>query len=185
MGVFKRPPYIEYEDALEGFTKARKYLNDKISNSPSDFHWAFNDYKIDAKKGDHIAMDVLAYYYKTGVPNLLPENYQRFLAWELLAGARGNQLAIEKLQFLFNFAFDQIMSADNYGDIVYKNDIDEYNVIYVLGKAICKVLVQQIGIYPLELSQENDDYKPFNQDIYNSFRRDIEQYMPKIIQLLS
>lgn len=185
MGIFKRPEFIYYEEALEGFTTARKKLNELIENDPDKFKPSFEEYKEAAGRGDSIAMDIIAYYYKSGVPGLLGENYQKYLSWEILAGSRGNELAIEKLQFLFTYAYEEIMDSDKYEDIEYKNDIDEYNAIYVIGKAICKILVRQMDIFPTDMAKEEDTEEPFNQDIYNRFRRTVDQSIPKIIDFMS
>lgn len=185
VGILKRPEFIYYEDALEGFTSARKKLNELIENNPAKFKAAFLEYKKAAGSGDPIAMDIIAYYYKSGVQGLLGENYQKYLSWEILAGARGNELAIEKLQFLFTYAYEQILDSDKYEDIEYKNDIDEYNVIYVIGKAICKILVRQMEIFPTDMAKEEDEEAPFNQDIFNRFRRTVDQSIPKIIDFMA
>lgn len=186
VGILKRPEFIFYEDALEGFTSARKKLNDLIEKEKYDeFLQLFKDYKMKASVGDTVAMDTIAYYYKSGVSNVLGENYPKYLSWEIMAASRGNELAIEKLQFLFTYAYEQIMDCDNYEDIEYKNDIDEYNALYIIGKAICKVLLKEMNIFLLDLANEEDKTVPFNKDIFNKFRKTVDDSIPKVIKFLS
>lgn len=182
--IYKRPAYLDYEEALKGFTDLRRTLNDYIENNPDKFLEKFAETKKKAGEGDLVAMDILAYYYKTGVPDLLPENYEKYLKWELVAAARGNELAIEKLQFLLGYAYSEIMECDDYETIEYKNDIDDYNVIYVIGKNICKMLVREMSVFPTDMAAEKDVYKPYTQEQFVLFRKTIDNVIPKTIDFM-
>lgn len=182
--IYKRPPYLDYEEALEGFTNLRKELNEYIENNPEKFAELFAETKVKAGEGDLVAMDILAYYYKTGVPNLLPENYDKYLKWEIVSAARGNELAIEKLQFLLGYAYTAIMESEDYETIAYKNDIDDYNVMYVIGKNVCKMLVKEMSIFPTDMANEKDEYKPYTQEQFVIFRKTIDEIIPKTIDFM-
>ena len=182
--VYKRPEFIYYQDALDAFTEARHKLNECIENDSRDFRKHFNEYKEKAEGGDVIAMDIVAYYYKTGVPNLLPENYDLYIRWELLSAARGNEFAIEKLQFILNYAMDSIIASEDYETIVYKNDIDDHNLIYVLGKALCKMLVKEMKIYLEDMKEARDIAKPYIQEAFISLRKNIDDVVQKTIEYL-
>lgn len=185
MERIRRKAFTSYYEALDGFTKARKELNDCINKSPYDFLDKFEEYKDKAKHEDVVAMDVLAYYYKSGVPGILPENYMRYISWELVAAARGNELAIEKVQFLIGFGCDKIIESEDFETIKYKNDIDSSNLLYVLGKGLSKMLVREfLKAYPVDLVQLKDDYDPFQQKYFVTLRRYIEEAVPKTIALL-
>lgn len=185
MARVKRLPFTPYQEALDGFTAERKKLNDLIAKKPEEFLASFQRLKDEAKEGNVIAMDVLAYYYKSGVKNLLPENYMRYITWEFVSAGRGNELAIEKLQFLIGYACDAIIECEEYRLIAYKNDIDDYNILYVLGKAIAKIIVKDfLKAYPVDLVELKDDYAPFKQDAYVTLRRYIDESIPKTIAFL-
>ena len=176
--------YTEYFESLDRFTSYRKKLNDYINNNQKKFLPEFNEIKEKAGKGDVVCMDVLAYYYKTGVAGLLPENYNRYLEWEILSAARGNELAIEKLQFLLVYAYSQIIQCEDYNVIVYKNDINDSNVIHVVGKAICKMLVKEMNLFPAELAKEKDEKAPYTREAFILFRKTVDENMPKTINYL-
>ena len=184
MSSFRKPPFINYNEALEGFTTVRKAMNEIIENKPETFQDEFNYVKYRAASEDPIAMDLLAYYYKSGISGLLKENYKMYIYWELLAAARGNEFAIEKLQFLIGYAIDAIIACDDYDKIVYKNDIDDVNVLYVLGKAICKIIVKTIECYPVDLVQKEDEYLPFKQEYFVNLRKTIDDAIPLTINYL-
>ncbi len=184
MSRIKKAPFIYYNDALDGFTDARKTMNEIIEKKPETFKDEFDYVKYLAAAEDPVAMDLLAYYYKTGISGLLKENYKMYIYWELLAASRGNEFAIEKLQFLIGYAIDAIMVCDDYNKIVYKNDIDDVNSLYVLGKAICKTIVKQIECYPVDLAQKEDEYLPFKQEYFVNLRKNIDDAIPAAINYL-
>ncbi len=185
MERIRRKPFIEYEEALEKFSAIRKEMNELKEKNKMEFLMRFNELKQKAKNEDAIAMDVLAYYYKSGVPGLLAENYKRYIAWEFVAAARGNKLAIEKLQFMLNYAEDEIIACKDYETIKYKNDIDRHNVIHVLGKALAKIIVREfLKAFPVDLAVAKDEYQPYQQKYYVELNRYIEQSIPLTIKFL-
>ena len=185
MARVKYKPFVYYEEAMAGFAEARKILNECKEKGARAFLTEFQKYKEAAKNEDAIAMDVLAYYYKTGAGNFLPENYNRYITWELVAAGRGNTFAIEKLQFLIGYACDQIIDCDDFETIKYKNDIDQYNLLYVLGKAVCKIVVRNfLKAYPVDLVELEDTYSPYEQKDFVTLRRYIDEAIPLTINFL-
>lgn len=186
MSKLARPAYIDYQTALDGFTKLRKEMNDLLEKK--DYETAktfFNGLKMYAADDESVAMDLLAYYYKTGLKNVVEENYMRYIEWEFLAAAKGNELAIEKLQFLIGYACDAIMENEVYDLIEYKNDIDEYNALYVIGKNLCKVVVREfMKVYPIDLVQKEDDRKPYTKEAFIAIRKMIDDAIPKTIAIM-
>ena len=186
MGKLAREPYIEYQRALDGFTKVRKEMNDFIASEDFDSaRKVLDTVKGYAAAGDAIAMDLLAYFYKSGVKGIIPENYMRYIQWEFLAASYGNELAIEKLQFLTGYACDAIMDNERYDLMEYKNDIDEYNALYVIGKNISKVVVKHfMKIFPIDLVQLEDDEKLYKKEDFINLRKIIDDAIPKTIELM-
>lgn len=181
----RRLPFVPYQEALDQFTQMRREVNDCVENRPQEFADLFAGIKEKALYGSPVAMDVLAYFYKSGIPKHLPENYNRYLAWEIVAGARGNELAIDKLQFLIGYACDAISDHAQFDDIIWKNDITEENAVHVLGKAVCKILVKDfLKAYPIDLVKEEDVFEPYNQEAYVAIRNMIDEAIPKTIAFL-
>ncbi|MBO5394646.1 MAG: hypothetical protein J6A28_01925 [Clostridia bacterium] len=180
----KRKAFTYYSDAFDGFTELRKELNGYLESDPEEFLIKFEELKQKAFYSDVIAMDVLAYYYKSGAGDVLPENYMRYINWEFLAAARGNTFAIEKLQFLIGQACDQIIDSEHYSTIEYKNDIDDYNMLYVLGKNLCKIIVKELKAFPIDLIELEDDYKPYTKEDFINLRKIIDAAVPKTIDFM-
>lgn len=184
MPRIKYRPFVPYQDAFDEFAKLRKEVNRAADEGEEEFKDVFSQVKVAAAEENTVAMDILAYYYKTGVENMLPENYERYINWQLLAAARGNQFAIEKLQFLIGFACDQIIEHEDFDLIAYKNDIEQSNLLYVLGKAIAKIYVKEFGIYAVDLFESEDEYQPYKKENSINLRRNIEKIIPKTINYL-
>lgn len=180
-----RKAFIDYQDALEGFTNIRKEMNGYIADGETDkVKQMFNALKYSAALEEPISMDVLAYYYKSGIEGVIPENYMNYVKWELIAAARGNELAIEKLQFLIGYACEIIMADEQFDLISFKNDIDDDNVLYVLGKNLCKIIVRYLKAYPVDLVQEEDKAVPYTQEAFINLRKMIDDAIPKTIEFL-
>ncbi|MBE7074135.1 MAG: hypothetical protein E7379_03490 [Clostridiales bacterium] len=183
----RRKAFYDYQDCFDGFTEIRKELNGYLDKHQKEkFLGRFEQLKQDAlNKSDVVAMDVLAYYYKIGAGKILPENYMRYIAWEFIAAARGNEFAIEKLQFLIGYACNNIIDCDSYETIEYKNDIDEFNILYVLGKNICKIMVRDfLSAFPIDLVALPDEFKPYTKEDFINLRKMIDSAIPKTIDFL-
>ena len=147
-----RPKVIEYQEAFDRFVAERKIVNKAIENGTiAD---VFSQLIEKSIHNDAVAMDVLAYYYKSGITNFLPENYKKYLHYELLACAKGNNFAIDKMQFLFTNTYDRILEDDDLEVIAYLNDLTEENYTFVLGKEIAKTMVKKYQINAEDLSKQ-------------------------------
>lgn len=188
MARITRRPFVPYKECFDRFVDLRKQLNDFAEKDKEEFLENFQALKIAAAQEDTVAMDVLAYYYKNGISNdegtILSENYMRYIIWELISAARGNELAIEKLQFLIGYACDAIIACDDFQTIAYKNDIDEDNLLYVLGKAVAKILVKELKYYPVDIYKLEDESAPFKQEYFVNLRHNIDSIIPKTIEFL-
>lgn len=180
----RRRAFVPYEDAFDEFTRIRKELNNLAEEDQEGFKELFKDVKVSAARENTVAMDILAYYYKTGVEGLVPENYQRYIQWEMVAAARGNEFAIEKLQFLIGYACDAIIESEDYNIIAYKNDITDANLLYVLSKAIAKIYVREYKIYPVDLFELEDELVKYRQEFSVNLRSNVDNIIPKVIAFL-
>lgn len=186
MARITRPAYTDYQEALDNFSNIRKEMNDYIANDDVEkIKIMFDGLKYYAANEESVAMDVLAYYYKSGIKGVVPENYLRYIEWEILSASRGNELAIEKLQFLIGYACDTIMEDNEFDLIEYKNDIDDSNVLYVLGKNLCKILAREfLKAFPVDLVQLPDEASPYTQEAFVNLRKMIDEAIPKTIAFL-
>lgn len=179
--------FIKRKDAYNSFKELRKILNGSIT-SPKDWRKSFKDMfdevGVLAMENNCVAQDVMAYYYKDGVQDLLEENYDKYLQWEILAGANGNEFAIEKLQFFLNYAMQEIVDSDKLEKILMLNGIDDQNYIYILGNLLCEGLVDELGIEPKKLVESPDDKVEYSLERQRTYRRALDHCLPRVLEFL-
>lgn len=133
----------------------------------------FDEYLIlceDAAGGDPIAQDLLAQWFRNG-NQIIPENIEMSYKWLFLAGANGNKFSLDRLKLHFGYSFDQIIALEDFGELAYKNDINENNYQYVLGKLLCDAVIDDMQINALELAKQKPTYLPFSSIILRNFDR--------------
>lgn len=179
--------FVKKKDAYDGFTKLRSVLNDCLEN-PEKYKKSFIDMFTEvgslAMEGNCIAQDVMSYYYKNGVPGAVPENYDLYMQWAILAAANGNEFAIEKLQFFLNYAFDSIADNPNLPDILARNNIDEENYVFVLGNLLCEGLVDDLQITTKKLVDAQNKESKYAPDKLRDYRRALDRALPKVLNFL-
>ena len=178
---------LKRDEAFKGFIDARSKVNTSLDyfKGEKSFPVLFSKFKTSASDGDAIAQDVLAYYYKNGVEYFLNEDFSKYLKWEILAGANGNSFAIEKLQFLFGYAYDVIVDHESFPQIKYYNDIDEFNYIYIIGQVICQKLVKFMSLDEKSLALEKDEGDEYRPEVFRDFRKAIDACLDDVISTMS
>lgn len=172
---------IKRAEAFSKFIEWRKKIN-AASENRSEFDSLFGEAVKKAGKGDAVMQDVVAYYYKSGVDRMLNENYKKYLDFEILSGAQGNEFAIEKLQFFLGYAYDQIVAHEDFPKIKYFNGIDEYNYISIIGQRICAALVEKLGLNSETLAKTTDDYDPYAPEYFRDYRKAVDEVIPQVIK---
>lgn len=179
--------FVRRKDAFNSFKELRKILNGSIAN-PEDWKKSFADMFAEvgglAMENNCIAQDVMSYYYKDGVEGVLAENYDQYMQWEILAGANGNEFAIEKLQFFLNYAMQEIVDNDKLPRILALNGIDENNYIYILGNLLCEGIVDELNISPKKLVGAPSVKQEYSLERMRKYRTALDKALPKVLEYL-
>lgn len=179
--------FVTKADAFKGFTQLRTILNDCAEN-PRSYKKSFLDMFAEvgslAMEGNAIAQDLMSYYYKDGVKNLVPQNYDLYMQWAILAAANGNEFTIEKLQFFLNYAFEEISDSDKLQQIIQKNDIDEKNYMAVLGNLLCEGIVDEMQITAKKLVEAPNREVKYSPEKLRSYQRALDKALPKVLDFL-
>ena len=179
--------FITKKDAFAGFTKLRTVLNDCIEH-PREYRKTFLDMLTEvgtlAMDGNAIAQDVMSYYYKDGVKDFVPENYDLYMQWAILAAANGNEFSIEKLQFFLNYAFEEIVASDKLPLILDRNGITEKNYVYILGNLLCEGIVDELEITAKKLVEAQNKTSKFTPEKLRGYRRALDKALPKVLDFL-
>lgn len=179
-----REDFVSREKSSKEFRAWRAKLNNIQDNYTleENFETLFAQVIKKAGEGDVIMQDVAAYYYKEGVARWLDEDYKKYMNWEILAAAGGNETAIEKLQFFMSYAYDQIIESEVFPQIKYYNKIDEYNYIYIIGQRLCEELASELGLNCDELAKQKDDFVPYAPEHFRDYRRSVDRIIPVVIE---
>lgn len=178
--------FVYKVDAYNGFVELRRTLNELLEKSEdrSKFEDAWTEVGALAMSGNPIAQDIVAYYYKDGINGFLPENYDLFMKWSILAAANGNEFAIEKLQFFLNYAFQELITEENLQKILSRNEIDENNYFYVIGNLLCEGLVDEMHINAKDLVEEKSGIVKYTPERLRVYKRELEKALPRILDYL-
>ena len=179
--------FIRRKDAYASFKELRKILNGSIAN-PKDWKKSFKEMFAEvgvlAMENNSVAQDVMSYYYKDGVEGSLEENYDQYMQWEILAGANGNEFALEKLQFFLNYAMQEITDNDQLAKIMALNGIDENNYLYILGNLLCEGVVDELGISPSKLVSEAPKRVEYSLERLRVYRSALDKALPRVLDYL-
>lgn len=179
--------FVYKNDAYIGFVELRKILNE-MKDSPEKFEKTFEDMFAEvgalAMSGNPIAQDIMSYYYKSGVEGVIPENYDQYMKWAILAGANGNEFAIEKLQFFLNYGLTELVSTENLPKILARNGINEKNYMYILGNLLCEGLVDAMNITAKSLVEEKPTTVKYTPERLRKYKKEIDKVLPKIMDYL-
>lgn len=179
----KLEDFYDRKRAFEEFKIMRNRLNEVLENPRGQsFITLFKNLKEQAKNGDVVAQDVVAYFYRDGVRRYLGEDYMKYMSWEIISAANGNKFAIDKLQFFLGYAYDEIVGHQDFGLIKYKNGIDEYNYIYIIGQKLCEQLMEELGLNAQTLAESLDRVNPYRPEYFRDLRTTVDNAIPKVIE---
>lgn len=144
----------------------------------------YNDICLRASKNDCIAQDYLSYIFKKGLYNVVPINYEKFMQWQILAAANGNQFTIDKLSLFLNFPLSEIMLVEDFEYICSRNNLTQENYDYVVGRLICEAIADELMLDTEKLLKEPLDHIDFNEKTMRVFDRARNFIIPKIVKFL-
>lgn len=180
---------MDYKDftarakAYDGFVFFRKEILDSVESG--QFNEAFTELCARALAGDCVTQDVAAYFFKRGVPGLLVPNYDLYMSWQILAGANGNEFALEKLEFFLNLGLDEIIEDDDIlSASLRKGNVTKDNAVVVISNLICEGIVDELKLDPkklVEIPPKAVDYSP---ELNRKYSTALEKSLPKVIKFL-
>lgn len=178
--------YQEFTDrttAYNKFIKLRKDILDSVDRG--DFFDAFTELCSSALAGDCVAQDCVAYFFNRGVPNFLEQNYDLYMAWQILAGANGNEFALEKLEFFLNNAVEAIIDDEEILTTALKRrNITKDNALMMICNLICEGIVDELKIDPKNLVQFENVKVLYSPQKSRRFSDAMEKSLSKVVKFL-
>ncbi len=176
--------FTKRKDAYDGFLKLRKTILDSSENSRT-FNDVFSEICTRAYMGDCVAQDCVAYFFNRGVPNMLMENYDYYLGWEILAGANGNEFALEKLEFFLNSALEEIIDDEELlATAMQRGNINKNNALMVISNLLCEGIADQIKLEPKNLIDFKNTPVPYSPEITRVYQDALDKCLIPVAQYL-
>ena len=117
-----------------------------------------------------MAQDVVAYFFNRGVPSLLPVNYELYMSWEILAGANGNEFALEKLEFFLNPSLEPIINDERIlFEALKRKNVTKDNALLVISNLICEGIGDKLKLDPKKLVNIPEKPKPYSSELNRKF----------------
>lgn len=180
---------MEYKDftqrqkAFDGFVKYRREIYDSTENGT--FYDVFTELCTKALSGDCIAQDCVAYFFKKGVPDFLMPNYEYYMAWQILAGANGNEFALEKMEFFLQVAINTIIYDENIlQTALRRKNITKDNALMLISNLICEGIVDELKLDPKDLINIGSKPVQYSNEINRKYVLAMENSMKNVIAFL-
>ena len=176
--------FIPRDEAYQGFLKYRKQVVEAADRG--DFDGGFADVCAKAIDGDAVAQDVVAYFYNKGFDDFQP-NFENYMSWEILAGANGNEFALEKLQFFLDVALNTIVyDEDILKEAFKKGNIVRSKAIQMISNLICEGMVDELHLDTndkklIAMNKEASTYTPAKNRV---FVKAMEDCIERVIDYL-
>ena len=175
--------FTSRKNAYETFVKIRRAVLE--STSKGTFGDVFSDLYSDAMAGDCVAQDVVAYFFNKGIPDFLPVNYDLYMTWEILAGANGNEFALEKLEFFLNPALEPIVYDEQILTRAMESHlIDKNNALAVISNLICEGMVDVLKLDTKNLIKFDGKNNPYSSQKNRAYLDAMEKSIPNVVNFL-
>ena len=154
--------FTDRDTAFNNFVKYRRAVIDSIEEGK--FFDEFFELCAKGMSGDCIAQDCIAYFFNKGIDELLPANYDYYMCWEILAGANGNEFALEKLNFFIDPAVNTIVYEDGLlVEAMKRGNLTKDNALPVIQNLICEAIADILQLDPknlIDLKYKESTYTP-------------------------
>lgn len=178
--------YRDFTDrttAFNGFIKYRKEVLD--STESGKFSDTFTELCTRALSGDCIAQDCVAYFFNKGIPEFLMPNFENYMSWQILAGANGNEFALEKMEFFLNSALDAIIDDDEILRMaMLRKNITKNNALMVISNLICEGIVDELNIDPKKLINFKAKTSLYSPEKNRVFLSAMDRCLPNVVEFL-
>ncbi len=176
--------FVNRDVAYKMFVDIRKDLLNSIDNGTFDDD--FTEVCTRAMTNNPVAQDLVAYFYNRGVPGHLQPNYELYMSWEILAGANGNEFAIDKLEFFINPVLDQIVGNEEIiATALRHRNITKDNALYVISNLICEGMADELKLDPKKLIKvQNDKPSRYSPEKNRPFLDAMQKSQQKVVDFL-
>lgn len=175
--------FTKRDVAYAEFIKIRKEVLDSVDNG--SFSDVFVDVCARALGNDCVAQDCAAYFFNKGIPDRLYPNYDYYMRWQILAGANGNEFALEKMEFFLNPALELITNETELLKVaMLRRNITKHNALKVISNLLCEGIVDELQIKPKDLISINKKPITYSPDKVRVYTEAMEKCVTKVAEYL-
>lgn len=175
--------FTDRDTAYKEFIKLRKEVIE--SAGKGNFNETFTELCTRAMTNDCVAQDVVAYFFNKGLPDYLLPNYENYMAWQILAGANGNEFSLEKMEFFMNSALEEIVDDEEILTKAFlRKNIKKNNALKVIGNLICEGIVDELNLNPKNLIKFKQTLSTYAPEKTRVFLSAMEKCLPKVVEFL-
>ena len=169
--------------AFNEFVKLRRVILDSAEDNT--FSDSFTELCARAMANDPVAQDVVAYFFNKGIPDRLYPNFEYYMSWEILAGANGNEFALEKLEFFLNPSLNQIFDDDEILEMALKRkNITKDNALLVVSNLLCEGIVDEMKLDPKQLVKFKQVLSNYAPEKNRPFSNALNKCTPDVVEFL-
>lgn len=182
-GLMDYKEFVDRKTAFDRFVEYRKVTLE--AGDKGHFLDAFSELGARALEGDAVAQDAVAYFFNQGYPDALRPNYENYMSWEILAGANGNEFALEKLEFFLKPALYAILDNDELiRTAMMRGNIDKNNAVMVISNLICEATADEMGLNPKNLINIDNPTSLYSPEKARKFSNAMENSFQKVVDYL-
>lgn len=175
--------FTKRDDAYNIFVKYRREVLDSVDTGK--FADTFTELCTKALSGDCVAQDCVSYFFKNGVDGCLFENYEYYMSWQILAGANGNEFALEKMEFFLNPALNAIVYDEEIlTEAFRKKNLEKDSAIMVISNLLCEGIVDYLKIDPKQLIQIESVPKPYSAKLQRMYSDALRESAYRVAEYL-
>ncbi len=175
--------FTERQKAFDKFVKYRREIYDSIDKG--DFFDEFTELCEKALSGDCVAQDCVAYFFKKGVPEYLLPNFELYMSWQILAGANGNEFAIEKMEFFLQPALNAIIYDEQILQAALRRkNVTKENALMVISNLICEGIADELALDPKKLIHMGNAASEYSPEKNRTYISAMENCLPNVIRYL-
>ena len=180
---------MRYEDftsrdtAYKNFVKMRKKVLDSIEDD--SFADVFSKLCGDALDGNCVAEDCLAYFFNKGIADIIQPNFEFYMFWQILAGANGNEFALEKIEFFLKSALDEIVDDERIlTTALRKQKFTEQNALFVISHLLCVGIIDKLNYDAVDFVKIKETPSLYSNEKNRPFIDALNQCLPEVIDYL-
>lgn len=177
--------YEEQNDLFLKFKKPFDYLNTLNTEEGNYLFPKLLEHAVILSiNGNPVAQDFLTYIYKKGKTGVMKPNLLRAYEWGIIASNSISMLAVDRLKFFYNPAYEKIASSDKLDEIIRKYDLTVDDIEYFFACNIADMIMSASDISLERLSKEELIPQDFSEVKIKELERVRDRVIENMLDLL-